>query len=139
MTRGQIAALTIGFLALLIAMSIGGLAWRYYTADVRGVVDAEEQITRGTNRIQQYERFFDLCSQAQTMQSSIESQELLLEDADESERRRIRSNLAGMNAQLNRYVNQYNVNAAKDYTAARFQASNLPFNLNAEQPIVCSK
>jgi len=135
----KVAGVILLVIALAIAASLGILAWRYYTADIKGIVDAQEQITSGANRIQEYERFFDLCAEAQTMQSSLEAQRSLLESTDDDkEKRRVNANIAGMTAQLYRIVNQYNSNASKDYTAARFHSSDLPWKLSVNQPILCS-
>ena len=124
-------------IVVLIAMIFGGWAFRYFTAPIQGRVDAEQRIESGTNRIQQYNKFFDLCANAQTTQTSLQTQKDMLESMEGKEAERIRSNVAGMTAQLARTVNQYNVDARKDYTAARFHDSNLPFQLNASQPINC--
>ena len=133
-TGSAIALALIG----VVAVTAGSLAYRYYTAEVRGIVDAEVRIESGQNRIQQYNRFFDLCAETQTMQSSLQVQQELLETVEGQEAERVRSNIAGMNAQLHRYVNRYNADARKEYTAARFRDSSLPYQLDANQPINCT-
>lgn len=125
-------------IVLLMALSLGSLAWRYYTADIRGTVDAEEQIESGRSKITNYNHFFDLCSLAQTRQQSLEVQKSLLENAESSDERvRVRSNIAGLEAQLNRAINQYNVDVQKEYTMARFKDVDLPYELSATQSIYC--
>lgn len=127
----------LGILAA-VALTFGGWAFKYYTAPIKGTVDAEVQIESGHNRIQNYERYFDMCSLAQTRQDSLEVQKSLLESAEDSkERSRIRSNIAGLEAQLARAVNQYNVDVQKEYTMARFKDASLPYELSTTQPIYC--
>lgn len=131
------AGIVILAILAVITMIFGGWAFKYFTAPIQGRVDAEQRIESGTNRIQQYNKFFDLCASAQTTQTSLQTQKEMLELVDGKEAERIRSNVAGMTAQLARTVNQYNVDARKDYTAARFHDSDLPFQLNASRPINC--
>lgn len=133
-TGSAIALALVG----VVGLTAGSLAYRYYTAEVRGIVDAEVRIESGQNRIQQYNRFFDLCAEIQTMQSSLEAQKSLLETSEGGEEERVRANIAGMTAQLNRYVNRYNADARKEYTAARFRDSSLPYQIDANSPINCT-
>lgn len=133
---------TVGGIVLLvvviIAMSAGGWAWRYYTAPIEGRVAAEEQIESANSRIANYEHFFDLCVVAQTRQEALSVQQSLLESAEsDKERARIRANVAGLEAQLSRAVNQYNVDVQKSYTMARFKSADLPYELNKNQSIIC--
>jgi len=127
-------------LLVLVLMSGAGLAWRYFTAPVKGIVDAEEQINQGSNRIQKYNHFFDLCSTIQSDKMTLETQRSLLESAEgDKERARVRANIAGIEAQMNRNANQYNVDARKEYTAARFKSSDLPYQIDTTQEYISCK
>lgn len=122
----------------LLTLTAGGWAWKYYTAEIRGRVDAEQRIESGANRIQQYNKFFNMCNNVKSIKTALDSQRSLLDNAEDSkERSRIRSNIAGMEAQLARYVNQYNSEASQSYTAARFLASELPYQLNIDGETQC--
>lgn len=124
---------------ILIAMFAVSSGWKYVTAHWRGKVDAEQKIESGDSQISNYNHYFDMCSVAQTRQQALETQQSLLEDAETSkERTRIRSNVAGMQAQLNRIINQYNADAKKEYTMARFKDSSLPARLDADRTIFCT-
>lgn len=127
----------VGIIVLIIALSMGKLAYRYFTADVKGTVDAEERISSGANRVQEYEKFFTLCTNTNNMKGNIETQEMLLEDAETAkERSRLRSNVAGMTAALRKNVSDYN-NMSKQYTTERFKDSNLPAKLDVDGNTYC--
>lgn len=128
-------------LGILVTVLItgGAWAWKYYTAHWSGKVDAEQKIESGNSQISNYNHYFDLCSVAKTRQQSLKTQKNLLEMAEDSkEKIRVRSNIAGLESQLNRSINQYNVDARKEYTMARFKDSDLPFQLNFSEPINCN-
>lgn len=117
--------------AALIALSFAGWAWRYYTAPIRGAVNAEQQIESAPNRIQKYEHFFDLCASVQSKERKIDAQQELLEAAEtSSERARVRANVAALKGMRGELIARYNAEASKSYTAARFHASNLPDRLS---------
>ncbi len=131
---GYIAA---GF-AILALVALGYKSWLYLTADFSGDVDAHHQIQSGNSKIQNYDHFFDLCSAAQTQQTALQSQERMLDFAESSkERSRIRANIVGMEAQLHRMVNQYNVDVQKTFTIGQFRDNGLPQSINATNPIYC--
>lgn len=129
---------TIGVVAVMVAVSMSSLAYRYFTADIKGTVDAEEQISSGGNRVQEYEKFFRLCENAQNMKGNLQTQKELLEDAETSrERANIRTNIAGINATIRKNVNQYN-SMSKQYTTDRFKDSNLPARLTETGSEYCN-
>lgn len=109
-----------------------GWAWKYYTAEVRGVSEAERRIESADSRIGNYEHFYDLCAFVQSQEVSLSSQRSLLESSEDAkERTRVRSNIAGLEAQRARAINQYNADANKSYTRARFLGEDLPRKLDA--------
>ena len=123
-----------------ISLLVGaGWGYRYMTAPIRGAIDAREQIESGTNRISRHDEFYSLCAAAQTQQAMLQIHTDHLATAESaSERERVRRNINGVQAQLNRTVNQYNANASNSYTRGRFLASNLPYQLNANGVITCT-
>ena len=124
---------------LIIGMTVGGWAWRYYTAEPKGIVDAEEQIQSGANRIDKYNKFFDLCASVQRQKRSLEAQESILESSPDNEKSRIRQNIAGLQAQVQGTVSRYNSLSTRGYTAGQFRASNLPYKLSVEGDTTCAR
>lgn len=134
MTKILGAVLATIVLVLFVAAGIWGI--RYYTAETRGVITAEEQIESAGSRITSYEHFYDLCATVQTREDALGAQEAQLEGAEsQDERQRIRANIAGLQAQRNRAIHQYNADARKSYTQARFLGDDLPRKLSADQEV----
>lgn len=130
------------FGVLIVIAAIVSAVWaiRYFTAETRGIITAEEQIESAPSRITRYEHFFDLCAAAQSMQHALKAQEERLQHASsDKEASRIRSNVAGIKSNLARTINQYNSEASQDYTSGRFKASNLPWQLSHEGEIKCAQ
>lgn len=129
----------------LVAVAVGSWVVRYYTAELKGMVRAEEQITDAPSRIARYEYFFDLCAAVQNNEAMLAAQKRRLKTAMESgasdrELTQIRSAIAGIEAQRARNINQYNSESTKEYTSARFKASGLPYRLDINNPsTTCSQ
>ena len=70
----NIKILKITFLYIVIlATSIAAIwAIKYYTADIRGRINANEQIKSGASRIVNYNHFFNVCASIQTTESQID-------------------------------------------------------------------
>lgn len=137
-TTSKVVLGTIGVVGIMVTISMSSLAYRYFTADVKGTVDAEEQISSGGNRVQEYEKFFRLCENAQNMKGNLQTQKELLNVAETSrERANIRTNIAGINATIRKNVNQYN-SMSKQYTTDRFKDSNLPARLTETGSEYCN-
>lgn len=127
----------VGVILVIVLISAASLGWRYYTAEVKGVVDAKEQIESANNRIEKYEEFFGICASVQTLKHGIETQErLLTASTSDSMSERVMTNISGMEAQLARQVNAYNAKSQM-YTRKKFKASNLPARLSLTGPTYC--
>jgi len=122
----------IGIIALIALLTVGSWAYRYYTAEIRGTVDAEEQIESAPSRISRYEEFYNRCASIQGHEDSIQAQMKRLDsvDPESSEAGRVRANIAGLESQRARSIRRYNTDAANSYTMGRFRASNLPYRLD---------
>jgi hypothetical protein len=133
-----VAAL-IGLLILIVAISAFSLGYRWLIAEPKGRVEAREQILSGTNRIAQYDYFFNLCAGVQSDEASIVNLQRELETGpSQSRREQINASITGLRNGRAEKINQYNVDAAKGYTAGRFRASKLPFQLDPTQEVtVC--
>lgn len=126
-----IAILTI---VIFFGVIFGGWAFRYYTAEIRGTVSAEEQIESAESRISNYQFFYDLYHSIQAHERQIAIQEERLEQAredgaDSREMSRIRSNIAGIRAQRENAIERYNSAARQQYTRGRFRAGDLPHQI----------
>lgn len=121
--------------ALGLALLSGSIwAWRYYTAEVRGIVGQEERVQSPLHRMGAYSHFFDLCAAVQGHEATLVSARTQLADTgDEKERQRIRANIAGIEAQRARSIARYNADARKDHTIGQFRDSGLPFELDVNQ------
>lgn len=128
-------------LGLIIGLAVlvgGGWAIRYYTAEVRGVVGAEEQIQSAPSRIANYNYFFDLCAAIQGHEASLGAQARQLDQVTtERERNRILANIAGLEGQRARSIARYNQDARKEYTRGQFRDSQLPYQLSEGADTSC--
>lgn len=116
-----IAVLTV------ILLSFVGYAWKYFTAPIKGAVDAQVELESGNSRILKYNEFYDLYSNIETHAATIKAQKRLLNNTkDKEDISRIRTNIAALEAIILRDINQYNVNARKTFTKARFKPEDLP-------------
>lgn len=135
----KVAASIFLVLALITGVVVGVYFIKYNTADIRGRIEANEQLNSAEFRIAAYEHFFNLCASVETLEDSLVSQESLLDNAETvKERTRVRSNIAGMEGQRARAINQYNVDVDKGYTLAQFMDNDLPFKLNIESETNCA-
>lgn len=129
--------IVVAVMATLGALAVASGAWRYVTAEFFGKVDQQVQLESAENRTIQYERFFSLCSTAKSYQQSIAIQQERLDNVvDSTVRDRIYTNVAGLQSQLAKTVNEYNV-MSNTHTRGRFKSANLPYTLNTGVPIVC--
>lgn len=132
-TKIAIAAVTVAVLLF------GGVtAFRYFTADARGAVDANEKIKSGDNRIAEYDRFFDLCSAALTTQDQIDNLEDEKKTAEEPRLSQLTSSITALKGKLSENVNDYNSAASRDYTSGQFRDSDLPYQLDKDKEIKCA-
>lgn len=123
--------IAIGALAILAGVIVGGYAIKYYTADVRGRVEANEQIKNGSNRIAQYDKFFNQCAAIQGLEGSLDSFAVeLAATTNDDDRSRILANITGVSAQRSRSIAQYNADARKNYTDGQFRDSDLPYQIS---------
>lgn len=132
MSKTKIVFLVLAGIVVLIALAFASWAWRYYTAEVRGKVGAEEQIESAPSRISNYNHFFDLCASVQRKEAKIKAQKDSLAYASGDDESRIRQNIAALKGARAGDIARYNADASKQYTRARFLASNLPPRLDVD-------
>lgn len=112
-----------------------GFGLRVATAGLVGRGQAHITIQSGSNRIAQYDKFFNTCASIQGLEGSIfelERSYASAPPADNFEASQRVSNLAGLRALRRQAIAQYNADAAKSYTNGQFRSSDLPYQINAE-------
>jgi hypothetical protein len=117
----------VGVLALLI-FTLGSWVWLYGTAEIRGRVGAEVKLESADSRIANYDHFYDLCAAVQGYEHALLSQRSALAAGISADR--AYTNMAGITAQRARAIAQYNADANKSYTKARFLGDTLPRRLD---------
>lgn len=121
----------IVFIALVITIPVGVWGARVFFAEEIGKGNAEIQLESAPSRISNYNYFFNLCTSVQNAESAIDAQTALLEKTtNERDKSRINQNIAAQTTVRMNGINQYNNDAKKQYTQARFLASNLPYQLD---------
>ena len=134
MNKYGITALVIGIPVLIAGTYAADRVWTYYFgATIEGKVGAEKKLENSDSRISKYNHFYDLCSSVKSLEVSLQQQQKSLQRARENNNKdeisRLQTNIDGLVAQRARSVNQYNVDSRKEYTKARFKASDLPYQL----------
>ena len=133
----MLRVVVIGVIAvvLIAGLIVGVWAWRYNTAEVKGVIDAREDIMSGENRIDKYNYFFDLLAAIKGYEGQIDFQYQELTGLnpespnywdDES---RIKNQITGVRGAHKRCSEEYNFNSQKDYTSGQFRDSDLPYTI----------
>ena len=116
--------LLIGLLAAVFGLEVA-------TAGLVGRGKAHIEIQSAPSRISGYNHFFDLCASVQNAEAAIDQFTAARDRAtDPNEISRIQTNLDAQVITRQNGINQYNADAAKDYTVGQFRASNLPYRLD---------
>ncbi len=110
--------------AVVIALTIGAWFVRVQFADTIGRGNARIQIQGANYRIPAYDHFFNLCASVQNAEAGLDAQ-MAMSPSDRKE-----YNIAALQATRARGINQYNADAAKDYTLGQFRDSGLPYHLD---------
>jgi hypothetical protein len=119
-----------GVLAVVAVISLATGTFQYLTAPFFGAVDAERKIESGGNRIYTYDHFFNLCSSVQSVEDKIDSQYRMLDRVNDEDRKdMIFTNITGLESRRSSLIREYNADARKAYTDARFLSDELPRKL----------
>lgn len=137
MKNDALEALKMTVIGLLLIAAVAGsaLAWRYFMAEPAGRASAEWQIESAGSRITSYNHYFDLCAAIQGYEGALISQQALLEVSPPADESRVLANIAGISAQRLRAIAQYNADANKAYTTARFLGAELPRRIDPKQGV----
>ena len=123
--------LVTGFIVVVVAVA-AIMTVQYFSAETRGKVGMEEHVASGAFQEYSYDHFFDTCAAIQGYEQSIIAQQGALKSATDEDRGRINSILFSIQAERGRSIAQYNADASKIRTVARFKADGLPNYINPQ-------
>lgn len=128
---GKVILAVVAVIAVIIGVIYltGGI--KQLTAPFRGETQ-EKEITEadGRYRISAYEEFYDLNAQIEAKNTQIcDMKSNTSLPADQRE-----TNVLALTNKRTELVNEYNADARKEDTRAKFKASDLPYELPAEAP-----
>lgn len=127
-TTGIVVLAIVGILILF----AGGLAFRYFTADVRGQVDMQEEVMSGEFRQMSYEHFYNLYADIQSFEDQVRNQQEMVRTTEGDEQARYRRNVNALMNQRAAVIRQYNADVRKEGTRGQFLASDLPRSISIE-------
>lgn len=125
--------ITMGVILALVVLVAGGWAFRYYTADVRGQIEMQEEVMSGEFRQMSYDHFYNLYADIQAFEDQIRNQEEILETAEGEEAQRYRRNINALRNQRAAVIRQYNADVRKEGTRGQFRANDLPTSISIEE------
>ena len=113
-------------------VSIWGFQYgfRWFTAEPRGALEQKEITTRGAFRIQEYERFYRL-------KAEVDSVDIKLAALPRELDVRQRTECTGLLAVRANRVAEYNAASAAELTKGKWRADDLPSSLNQENTRTC--
>lgn len=135
-----------GFIILIVILVVGGISaliWGFNvaTSDLKGRGDAQMKINSGTNRIEEYTKFFTLDKDIRTTAQNAADAKAQLDafnkttpvSASESfniteTRNNLQTTYTGNHQQCVANVNAYNAASQASYTESKFKDSSLPWN-----------
>lgn len=129
------SATTVVAVVLLMALA-GGLA--YVWAPWKGALE-ERQLTEGSGkyRIAAYEKFYDSCAAIQSKEDQIENLESELETAEGDRKAQVAASITALRNTRSELIREYNADARKADTAAKFKSSDLPYTIDPEGDTSC--
>lgn len=127
--------IVLWIVAIFIAMAAIGYGIRWVTAPIEGRVGMRENVESAEFRQFSYEHFYNQQATIRSYEDALMAQYDLLGTAEsQSERRRVRANIAGIKAQRARAIERYNADARKEKTQGKFRANDLPYQIDKELP-----
>jgi len=122
------------FLVIFLVLFGGIMAFRYFTAEIRGIVPAEERIQSADFRIYSYEYFYNQLATINAEEANYDAQYERLQTltTESDEYNRVQRNLAAIKAHIERLKRQYNADSKKEGTRGQFRATDLPYQLDIQ-------
>lgn len=128
---GIFLGLFVTVVAASLLIWIVGYALAWWAAPWHGKLEARQEIQSGSSRIANYNHFFNLCASVQSNEARVDELTTVIDvTQSQSEKDRLQISLAGVRALRAEGINQYNVDARKDYTQGQFRDSDLPYQLS---------
>jgi hypothetical protein len=128
----------LGFIALLILISVATGTFRYVMAPFFGAIEQQIEIESGASRTYNYNWFFNKCSAIQSKELTLQH---LMQELNPTEMQT--TNISGLMASRNADITEYNARASAIDTQGRFRSDNLPEriplgNFNGSSITVCN-
>lgn len=133
-----IAAMAALIVAVIVLGSMAIFGFGFFqraTADFRGKTGVINKRADANYRIANYESFYDLCAAIRTKETAIAALTAQLAQAEKGslDYTITSGQLTGTKTSRADDINQYNADARKQDTKGRFQASDLPYQLDETQ------
>lgn len=126
--------ISVGVLLLFVILIVGGWGFRYYTAEIRGKIEAHEKVQFAEYRLFSYDHFYNLYSDIQAYEDQIKNQQSYIDSStDEEEIKRYRRNVNALMNQRASCIRQYNADVRKEGTRGQFRSSDLPVKINIDR------
>lgn len=129
MNIGKSILAVIAVIVFLLMATAGGWVWRWYTAPIKGKIDAREHIESKDHRLYGYEHFYDLHAAYKATKGKLENQKEMLPHVDGIQETRTRQNIAAIKSQLAKIRSEYNEDSKKTKTLGKFKSWDLPKRL----------
>lgn len=125
--------------AAIVTLAAIGLGVRYFMAEPTGKVVMHETVTSGRAQLNSYDHFYDACAMIQGYEASLQGYRKALTVAkSEDDIQRLNTVITAVEAERSRAVMQYNADARKTETMARYKDRGLPDFINvANMDTVC--
>lgn len=125
-----IVAAVVFMLVLIWSIVAVSFGLRVATAGIVGKGEARIITQSAEFRLRAYQSFFDQCASVQTTEASLDAQrKLLLTATSDSDKTRIATNIAALEAVRANAINKYNADA-RTWTEGQFRDNDLPARLN---------
>jgi hypothetical protein len=132
MNTKKIVLFSILGLVVIIGILFFSFGVRWITAPIEGRVGAREKVESAEHRLYAYEHFYNMYADIKAYDAQIEAQKALLKDLEKGSEHynKINQNIAGIISQRARVVQEYNADARKVKTRAKFKADDLPYQID---------
>lgn len=132
MSRSKITLIVIGTVLGIAILIVGGWAYRYYTAPIRGQIEQREEVQSGDYRLYSYEHFYNMYANIQAYEDQIRNQQEMLETVEGDEAARYRQNINALKNQRASAIREYNSDARKEESRGQFRSDDLPYQIDIE-------
>lgn len=140
-STATVVAIVASVLAVVVFITVGlvgvyGEGWfTDHTANRQGETQKKHLVEgNGQYRIAAYDHFFDLCTQVQSSEASIQNAEAELKTTTDQQRQTVlNASITALRNSRAQLIFQYNNDSEKSYTEGQFKSSQLPYRLDTTQ------